>query len=89
MADAQRFAGSPEDNLLVDTGVLVAGGHDQAVHQMVSLLYRNFQTIPGPNPATLAGGDAVAGGGATIVQAVVEGKRAGQAIDEYLRGLAQ
>jgi glutamate synthase (NADPH/NADH) small chain len=32
-----------------------------------------------------AGGDAVAGGGMTIVQAVAEGKQTGQAIDAYLR----
>lgn len=35
-----------------------------------------------------AGGDVAAGGGATIVKAVAEGKRAGQAIDAYLRGAA-
>jgi glutamate synthase (NADPH) small chain len=35
-----------------------------------------------------AGGDAAAGGGMTIVRAVAEGKRAGQAIDAYLRGAA-
>ena len=33
-----------------------------------------------------AGGDVAADGGATIVKAVAEGKRAGQAIDAYLRG---
>ena len=36
-----------------------------------------------------AGGDVAAGGGATIVQAVAEGKRAGQAIDAYLGGEAR
>jgi glutamate synthase (NADPH/NADH) small chain len=35
-----------------------------------------------------AGGDAVAGGGTTIVNSVAEGKRAGQAMDAYLRGAA-
>jgi NADPH-dependent glutamate synthase beta subunit-like oxidoreductase len=35
-----------------------------------------------------AGGDVAAGGGATIVKAVAEGKRAGQAIDAFLRGAA-
>jgi len=34
-----------------------------------------------------AGGDAAAGGGTMIVKAVAEGKRAGQAMDAYLRGL--
>lgn len=33
-----------------------------------------------------AGGDAAAGGGTMIVKAVAEGKRAGQAMDAYLRG---
>lgn len=36
-------------------------------------------------PGVFAGGDVAANGGATIVQAVAEGKRAGQAIDAYLR----
>ncbi len=33
-----------------------------------------------------AGGDVAAGGGMTIVRSVAEGKRAGQAIDTYVRG---
>jgi glutamate synthase (NADPH/NADH) small chain len=37
-------------------------------------------------PGVFAGGDVAAGGGMTIVRAVAEGKRAGQAIDAYLRG---
>ena len=37
-------------------------------------------------PGAFAGGDAIADGGTTIVQSVAEGKRAGQAIDTYLRG---
>jgi NADPH-dependent glutamate synthase beta subunit-like oxidoreductase len=37
-------------------------------------------------PGVFASGDAVTGGGTTIVQAVAEGKRAGEAIDLYLRG---
>ena len=36
-------------------------------------------------PGVFAGGDVAASGGATIVEAVAEGKRAGQAIDAYLR----
>ncbi|UCG17737.1 MAG: FAD-dependent oxidoreductase [Phycisphaerales bacterium] len=34
-----------------------------------------------------AGGDAVSGGGTTIVKAIAEGKRAGEAIDAHLRGM--
>lgn len=49
-----------EDTLLVDTGVLVAGGLEQAVDQMASLLYRNYQTIDGPVPNTLTGAEALA-----------------------------
>jgi len=37
-------------------------------------------------PGVYAGGDGAVGGGVTIVKAVAEGKRAGEAIDEYLRG---
>lgn len=37
-------------------------------------------------PGVFAGGDVAAGGGTTIVKSVAEGKRAGLAIDEYLRG---
>jgi glutamate synthase (NADPH) small chain len=37
-------------------------------------------------PGVFAGGDVAAGGGATIVRSVAEGKRAGAAIDAYLRG---
>jgi glutamate synthase (NADPH/NADH) small chain len=36
-------------------------------------------------PGVFAGGDVASGGGATIVQAVAEGKRAGEAIDAYLQ----
>ena len=37
-------------------------------------------------PGVFAGGDVMAGGGTTIVQAVAEGKRAGQGISSYLQG---
>ena len=37
-------------------------------------------------PGVYAGGDVVSGGGTLIVKAVAEGKRAGKAIDAYLRG---
>lgn len=40
-------------------------------------------------PGVYAGGDVAAGGGATIVKSVAEGKRAAGAIDAYLRGLAR
>jgi glutamate synthase (NADPH/NADH) small chain len=36
-------------------------------------------------PGVFAGGDGVSGGGATIVQSVAEGRRAGVAMDAYLR----
>jgi hypothetical protein len=48
------------DTLLVDTGLLVAGGPDQAARQLASLLYRNWQAIPGGNPAQLEGGASLA-----------------------------
>lgn len=44
------------------------------------------QTGATSRPGVYAGGDAVAAGGTTIVKAVAEGQRAGQAIDAYLRG---
>ena len=37
-------------------------------------------------PGVYAGGDVASSGGATIVQSVAEGKRAGQAIADYLKG---
>jgi glutamate synthase (NADPH/NADH) small chain len=46
----------------------------------------NPETQATSRPGVFAGGDVVAGGGATIVNSVAEGKRAGQAIDAYLRG---
>lgn len=46
------------------------------------------QTGATSRPGVFAGGDVMAGGGTTIVQAVAEGKRAGQAISSYLQGLA-
>lgn len=48
----------------------------------------NPETGATSRDGVFAGGDVVAGGGATIVKAVAEGKRAGQAIDAYLRGAA-
>ena len=48
------------DTLLVDTGTLVAGGVDQAVDQIASLIYRNRQVIDGENPSQTEGGVSVA-----------------------------
>jgi len=48
------------DTLLVDTGAFVAGGVDQTVNQIASLMYRNHQAIDGENPAILEGGASVA-----------------------------
>ncbi len=46
------------------------------------------ETLATSRPGVYAGGDAVVDGGMTIVKSVAEGKRAGQAIDVYLRGQA-
>ena len=45
----------------------------------------NPETQATSRPGVYAGGDVAADGGATIVKSVAEGKRAGQAIDAYLR----
>lgn len=49
-----------EGSLLVDTGVVGAGNSDQVIRHMAALLYRKYQTIPGPNPIVLEGEEAVA-----------------------------
>ncbi len=49
-----------EGSLLVDTGVVGAGRPDQVIRHMAALLYRKYQTIPGPNPIDLDGEEAVA-----------------------------
>jgi len=49
-----------EGEFFVDTGVLQAGGIDQTMHQLVSLLYRKQEAIAGPNPAELTGEVAIA-----------------------------
>ncbi|MCK9995152.1 MAG: hypothetical protein KAH56_02595 [Candidatus Krumholzibacteria bacterium] len=49
-----------EGSLLVDTGVVGAGNSDQVIRHMAALLYRKYQTIPGPNPIDLEGEEAVA-----------------------------
>ena len=58
-------AGKPElrshgGNLVVDTGTLLAGGSKQLDRQLVSLLYRDRQALPGPNPLEAQGSAAVA-----------------------------
>jgi glutamate synthase (NADPH) small chain len=45
----------------------------------------NKETGKTSRAGVFAGGDVVSGGGTMIVKAVAEGKRAGQAIDKYLR----
>ncbi len=47
----------------------------------------NPETGATSRPGVYAGGDAVAGGGTTIVASVAEGVRAARAIDAYIRGL--
>ena len=49
-----------EGSLLVDTGVVGAGKPDQVIRHMAALLYRKYQTIPGPNPIEVEGEEAVA-----------------------------
>lgn len=48
------------DNLLVDTGIVSATRVDQIIRQMAALLYRNFQSVPGPNPTKQEGAEALA-----------------------------
>ncbi len=47
----------------------------------------NSETGATSRKGVYAGGDVVSGGGTMIVKAVAEGKRVGQAIDAFLRGL--
>ncbi|MFN2370720.1 MAG: DUF5700 domain-containing putative Zn-dependent protease [Candidatus Krumholzibacteriia bacterium] len=49
-----------EGDLLVDTGVLVAGGPDQLQRQLAGLLYRNLAAQDGANPLAAEGDTAVA-----------------------------
>jgi len=49
-----------EGSLLVDTGVVGASNVDQLIRNMVALLYRKYQSMPGPNPMVLEGDEAVA-----------------------------
>ena len=49
-----------EGSLLVDTGLVGAGSASQVIHQMASLFYRKYQSVPGPNPIEQEGAEAVA-----------------------------
>ncbi len=49
-----------EGSLLVDTGIVGASSVDQVIRQMASLLYRNYQFVPGPIPMKQEGAEAVA-----------------------------
>lgn len=49
-----------EGQLLVDTGVLAAGGPDQLQRQLAGLLYRNLAAQDGANPLAAEGDTAVA-----------------------------
>ena len=49
-----------ENALLIDTGVLVAGGPAQLTRQLAALVYRSYQAIPGQNPIKVQGEAAVA-----------------------------
>lgn len=44
-----------EGNLFVDTGVLAAGSEGQVTRNAAALLYRSYQSIPGPNPMEVEG----------------------------------
>jgi len=49
-----------EGSLLVDTGVVGASSVDQVIRNMAALLYRKYQTVPGPNPMEMEGEQALA-----------------------------
>ncbi len=49
-----------QDTVLIDTGVLTAGGIPQTMDQTASLLYRTYQVPPVTNPAGLKGEDSLA-----------------------------
>ncbi len=50
-----------QDTILIDTGVLVAGGIDQTLAQTASLLYRQLQVPGADNPNRLRGEEAIVG----------------------------
>ncbi|MDX2474492.1 MAG: hypothetical protein QNL91_12370 [Candidatus Krumholzibacteria bacterium] len=56
MAEVRIF----ENEFIIDTGVLRAGGVDQTVQQIVTLLYRNLEAVPGDSPIEVDGEQAVA-----------------------------
>ncbi|MBE0566805.1 MAG: hypothetical protein IH621_12640 [Krumholzibacteria bacterium] len=49
-----------DGHLVVDTGVLVAGGPQQLQRQLAGLLYRNLEAVDGINPLEATGDTAVA-----------------------------
>lgn len=49
-----------EGEIFIDTGLLYAGGADQANRQIASLLYRNLEAIEGESPLAVAGENAIA-----------------------------
>jgi len=56
MAEIRMF----EDEVYLDTGVLVAGGLTQTNRSIATLLYRNLEAIPGTNPLEAEGEQAIA-----------------------------
>jgi len=81
-----------EFTLLADTVVKAIGqqARSELANRIPGLVFRDGRLQVDPatgqtsNPRFFAGGD-VANGGASVVEAVREGKRAAQAIDEWLR----
>lgn len=49
-----------EGSLFVDTGVVAAETTGQLIRQTAALLYRKYGSVPGSNPTTLTGEDAIA-----------------------------
>jgi hypothetical protein len=49
-----------DGRFLIDTGVLAAGGTDQLIRNLISLLYRNLGVLPGASPLEFSGEEAVA-----------------------------
>lgn len=49
-----------EQQIYLDTGLLLAGGSDQTIHSIATLLYRKLETVPGTNPLEAEGEQAVA-----------------------------
>ena len=56
MAEVRIF----EDEIFIDTSVLRAGGAEQTVQQVVTLLYRKLEAVPGDSPIEVDGEQAIA-----------------------------